>query len=201
MTNIFIDHLIGANGFETFINISLLILCLYPIIGSFFWFAGALCYRFVKTNKADDNWVNIPKNEQPMITIMIPAHNEEVMIEETITYLFDKLNYDNYEVLVMNDGSTDKTAEIIKELQLKYPRLRTINIIKNKGKAHAFNIGMHFAKGEYILSNDADTIPEPDALMKYMNFFIHARDMNTSAVTANMDVQNPVQPSWANPRQ
>lgn len=49
---------------------------------------------------------------------------------------------------------------------------------------------MHFAKGEYILSNDADTIPEPDALMKYMNFFIHNRDMNTSAVTANMDVQN-----------
>jgi Glycosyltransferases, probably involved in cell wall biogenesis len=121
---------------------------------------------------------------------MIPAHNEEVMIEETITYLFENLNYSNYEVLVMNDGSTDKTAEIIKDLQEKYPQLRTINIIKNKGKAHAFNIGMHFAKGEYILSNDADTIPEPDALMKYMNFFIHAQDMNTSAVTANMDVQN-----------
>ena len=75
-------------------------------------------------------------------------------------------------------------------MQTKYPKLRTINIIKNKGKAHAFNIGLHFAKGEYILSNDADTIPEPDALMKYMNFFIHDRDMNTSAVTANMDVQN-----------
>jgi len=90
----------------------------------------------------------------------------------------------------MNDGSTDKTREIVERLQEKYPRLRTINIIKNKGKAHAFNIGMNFAKGEYILSNDADTIPEPDALMKYMNFFIHTRDMNTSAVTANMDVQN-----------
>lgn len=49
---------------------------------------------------------------------------------------------------------------------------------------------MFFAKGEYILSNDADTIPEPDALMKYMNFFIHDRDINTAAVTANMDVQN-----------
>jgi len=190
MFNIFINHIVENTHLATFLNVCLLILCLYPIIGSFFWFAGALSYRFLKTNKDDDDWVPLPASKQPMITIMIPAHNEEVVIEETITYLFENLNYDNFEVLVTNDGSTDKTADIIKRLQLTYPRLRTINIIQNKGKAHAFNIGMHFAKGEYILSNDADTIPEPDALMKYMNFFNHARDMNTSAVTANMDVQN-----------
>lgn len=190
MKNIFIDHILGSTPLETFVNICLLILCLYPIIGSFFWFCGALNYRFLKSNKRDLDWKPIPKNKQPMITIMVPAHNEEVVIEETLTYLFENINYDNYEVLVTNDGSTDDTADIIKRLQEKYPRLRTINIIKNKGKAHAFNIGMHFAKGEYILSNDADTIPEPDALMKYMNFFVHSRDMNTSAVTANMDVQN-----------
>lgn len=121
---------------------------------------------------------------------MIPAHNEEIMIEETITYLFEELNYTNFEVLVMDDGSTDKTGEILAQLRERYPRLRTVKILKNKGKAHAFNIGMYFAKGEYILSNDADTIPEPDALMKYMNFFMRDKDMNTSAVTANMDVQN-----------
>lgn len=190
MKNIFIDHILGSTAGGTFVNICLLILCLYPIVGSFFWFSGALSYRFLKKNKYDEDWHPIPKNLQPMITIMIPAHNEEVVIEETITYLFENINYDNFEVLVTNDGSTDKTAEIINRLMKKYPRLRTINIIQNKGKAHAFNIGMHFAKGEYILSNDADTIPEPDALMKYMNFFIHAQDMNTSAVTANMDVQN-----------
>nr|WP_097567622.1 glycosyltransferase family 2 protein [Lactiplantibacillus plantarum] len=190
MTNIFIDHIFAATLFKSVINIALLILCLYPIVGSFFWFAGALSYRFIKTNKRDDDWQYIPAEQQPMITIMIPAHNEEVMIEETITYLFTQLNYTNYEVLVMNDGSTDKTATIIQRLQSVYPRLRTVEIEKNKGKAHAFNIGMYFAQGEYILSNDADTIPEKDALMKYMNFFIHDRDMNTSAVTANMDVQN-----------
>lgn len=190
MTNLFIDHIIESTPFATFVNVCLLILCLYPIVGSFFWFAGSLCYRFLKTNKNDEDWEDLPKNRQPMITIMIPAHNEEVVIAETINYLFENLNYDNYEVLVTNDGSTDKTKEILEKLQQKYPQLRVINIIKNKGKAHAFNIGMHFAKGEYILSNDADTIPEPDALMKYMNFFIHDRDMNTSAVTANMDVQN-----------
>ncbi len=190
MFDFFIDSILKATLGKTILNVLLLILCLYPVVGSFFWFAGALSYRFLKTNKRDDDWEVIPVDKQPLITIMIPAHNEEVMIEETITYLFDQLNYTNFEVLVMNDGSTDKTAAIIHRLQETYPRLRTVEILKNKGKAHAFNIGMYFAKGEYILSNDADTIPEPDALMKYMNFFRRERDMNTSAVTANMDVQN-----------
>ncbi len=91
MTNIFIDHIFAATLFKSVINIALLILCLYPIVGSFFWFAGALSYRFIKTNKRDDDWQYIPAEQQPMITIMIPAHNEEVMIEETITYLFTQL--------------------------------------------------------------------------------------------------------------
>ncbi len=190
MLDVFIDSVLKATMGQTILNIVLLILCLYPIVGSFFWFAGALSYRFLKTNKRDTDWRNIPADQQPMITIMIPAHNEEVMLADTITYLFEELNYENFEVLVMNDGSTDRTAAIISDLQTQYPRLRTIEILKNKGKAHAFNIGMHFAQGDYISSNDADTIPEPDALMKYMNFFMRDRDMNTSAVTANMDVQN-----------
>ncbi|KZU95582.1 Dolichol-phosphate mannosyltransferase in lipid-linked oligosaccharide synthesiscluster [Lactiplantibacillus plantarum] len=134
MTNIFIDHIFAATLFKSVINIALLILCLYPIVGSFFWFAGALSYRFIKTNKRDDDWQYIPAEQQPMITIMIPAHNEEVMIEETITYLFTQLNYTNYEVLVMNDGSTDKTATIIQRLQSVYPRLRTVEIEKTRAR-------------------------------------------------------------------
>lgn len=190
MSSVFIDSLFKDNLVDTIINIALLILWLYPVIGAFFWFSGSLSYRFFKTHKRDDDWEIIPVDRQPLITIMIPAHNEEIMIEETITYLFEELNCTNFEVLVMNDGSTDKTGEILAQLRERYPRLRTVKILKNKGKAHAFNIGMYFAKGEYILSNDADTIPEPDALMKYMNFFMRDKDMNTSAVTANMDVQN-----------
>ncbi len=125
-----------------------------------------------------------------MITIMIPAHNEEVMIEETIEYLATMLNYSNYEILVINDGSTDQTLPILQRLQESMRSYVSINILKNQGKAHGFNIGPYFAKGEYILSNDADTIPERDALMKYMNYFMSEIDVNTAAVTANMDVQN-----------
>ena len=165
------------------------ILVSYPILGSFAWFIGVLCYSFLFKYKHID-WAEIPTEVEPFITIMVPAHNEEVVIEDTIDYLMTKINYGNYEVLVTDDGSTDETPAILARLQKKYPKLRVIRIDKNKGKAHAFDIGMAFAKGRLILSNDADTVPEPDALSNYVNYFIRPRGRNISAVTANMDVKN-----------
>lgn len=165
------------------------ILVSYPILGSFAWFIGVLCYSFLFKYKHID-WAEIPTEVEPFITIMVPAHNEEVVIEDTIDYLMTKINYGNYEVLVTDDGSTDETPAILARLQKKYPKLRVIRIDKNKGKAHAFDIGMAFAKGWLILSNDADTVPEPDALSNYVNYFIRPGGRNISAVTANMDVKN-----------
>ncbi|MFB8577109.1 glycosyltransferase family 2 protein [Enterococcus hirae] len=165
------------------------ILVSYPILGSFAWFIGVLCYSFLFKYKHID-WAEIPTEVEPFITIMVPAHNEEVVIEDTIDYLMTKINYGNYEVLVTDDGSTDETPAILARLQKKYPKLRVMRIDKNKGKAHAFDIGMAFAKGRLILSNDADTVPEPDALSNYVNYFIRPGGRNISAVTANMDVKN-----------
>ncbi|EPN9404045.1 glycosyltransferase family 2 protein [Enterococcus hirae] len=165
------------------------ILVSYPILGSFAWFIGVLCYSFLFKYKHID-WAEIPTEVEPFITIMVPAHNEEVVIEDTIDYLMTKINYGNYEVLVTDDGSTDETPAILARLQKKYPKLRVIRIDKNKVKAHAFDIGMAFAKGRLILSNDADTVPEPDALSNYVNYFIRPGGRNISAVTANMDVKN-----------
>lgn len=171
------------------VNVLLFILVSYPILGAFVWLIEVLFYRFLFNNKKL-SFEKIPEAEEPFVTIMVPAHNEEVVIEDTLEYLLNELNYHNYEVLVTDDGSTDQTPEILTRLQEKYPRLRVLRIEKNKGKAHAFNIGIGFAKGEYILSNDADTIPEADALWKYMNYFMTEADQNTAAVTGNMDVQN-----------
>lgn len=190
INNSFGQILAGSNGFQIVLSIFFLILCLYPVIGALFWFFGSLSYRFLKKGKKELNFINLLPEEQPMITIMVPAHNEEIMIEETVEYLATMLNYSNYEILVINDGSTDQTLSILRKMQEKHNKLRVINVLKNQGKAHGFNIATYFAKGEYILSNDADTIPERDALMKYMNYFINEEDINTAAVTANMDVQN-----------
>ncbi|AKP66645.1 glycosyltransferase [Companilactobacillus ginsenosidimutans] len=179
----------GITTFDSVANILLLILIAYPILGSFCWLIGIVCYQFLYSHRIT-KFKKIDKSAEPFVTIMIPAHNEEIMIEHTINYLMNDLNYSHYEVLVIDDGSTDHTPLILKRLMDKYDNLKVIKIEKNQGKAHAFNIGVAFAKGEFILSNDADTIPEPDALWKYMNYFNTSDGQNIAAVTANMDVQN-----------
>lgn len=179
----------GNTGLDLFFNIILFILFTYPILGAFVWFIGVVCYRFLFRYKKT-TFRAIAKEDEPFITIMIPAHNEEVVIEQTLTYLLHNLHYVNYEVLVMDDGSTDNTPKILAEIAQKEEKLRVVRIEKNKGKAHAFNVGIGFARGEYILSNDADTIPEADALVKYINYFIDSGSANIGAVTGNMDVLN-----------
>ena len=178
-------------GYGFFVHPVAVALSLFPIMGAVAWTIGGLCYRFFYVGKfAKKDFVRMAPEDEPFITIMIPAHNEEVMIEETIDYLMNDIDYHHYEVLVCDDGSKDTTPEILDRLSLKYSRLRVLRIEHNQGKAHAFNIGVSFARGEYILSNDADTVPERDALWKYMNYFLSPAGQNTAAVTANMDVQN-----------
>jgi poly-beta-1,6 N-acetyl-D-glucosamine synthase len=174
-----------------FLSIFIQILTLYPIIGAIAWTIGGILYRTLYVGKfLDKDFERNSKEEEPYITIMIPCHNEEVMIEETIDYLMNEIDYHNYEVLVCDDGSTDTTPDILSRLRRKYSKLRVLRVNENKGKAHAFNIGISFCKGEYVLSNDADTVPAPDGLWKYMNYFLNSGGGNIGAVTANMDVQN-----------
>ena len=166
-----------------------LILVSYPILGGLAWFIGGLCYKYVFQNKRK-KFAMIPPEKEPMITIMIPAHNEEVSLAETIHYLLTQLNYTNYELLVIDDGSTDQTPTILAKLQKQYAKLRVIRLEQNHGKAHAFNVGLAFARGDLVLSNDADTIPEPDALKRYVNYFNSPEGQNIAAVTSNVEVRN-----------
>lgn len=174
---------------RTILGIAFIAFVSYPIIGALKWSIGVICYNFLFKYK-QQAWLNIDQKIEPFITIMVPAHNEEVVIERTINYLANKIVYTNYEILVMDDGSTDRTPEILAALQEKIARLRVVRIEKNKGKAHAFNVGLAFTQGRLILSNDADTLPEPYALKKYVNYFLSPESNNIAAITANMDVNN-----------
>lgn len=92
--------------------------------------------------------------------------------------------------MVIDDGSTDQTPTILAKLQKQYAKLRVIRLEQNHGKAHAFNVGLAFARGDLVLSNDADTIPEPDALKRYVNYFNSPEGQNIAAVTSNVEVRN-----------
>lgn len=92
-----------------------------------------------------------------MITVLLPAYNEEEVIEKSIDKAFSELNIkEDYEILVVNDGSKDKTEEILKKLEKKYKNLRCVAHEKNKGLGGAIKTGIKEAKGRIIIELDAD---------------------------------------------
>lgn len=129
---------------------------------------GALRYfSEERKNKIDLNFYN---DILPSITIMIPAHNEEKVIASTLGRVLD-LNYPKelIQVIVINDNSSDNTGNEIKKVQINNPS-RKVNVITTnketggKGKAHALNLGLKKAIGEWICIFDADAAPERNTL-------------------------------------
>ncbi|MGL4876285.1 MAG: glycosyltransferase family 2 protein [Clostridium sp.] len=109
----------------------------------------------------------------PFVSVMVPAHNEAVVIERTVNALLN-LSYphDRYEIIIINDNSSDSSAEILKGIQdeNKSRNLIVINtdsITGGKGKSNSLNIGFEKSKGEVLAIYDADNTPEKNAL-KYL---------------------------------
>jgi poly-beta-1,6-N-acetyl-D-glucosamine synthase len=133
---------------------------------------------------------NKPAKSQPKISIIVPAYNEEKTITATITSL-QQLNYPNYEVIVIDDGSTDQTYTLATKAQDSKTR-----IIKqqNTGKPNALNTGISQSSGEIILTVDADTTLNKDALTKIANRF--ASNPKIGAIAGN--VKRKKEPSLIN---
>jgi len=108
-------------------------------------------------------------NKKYTISVLVPAWNEEKTIKETIEHIF-QIDYPIKELVVLNDGSTDRTREIVEELQKKYPKLKLINK-KNTGKGDSLNKGIEIAKGELVVVVDADSYPDKDSFKKLVGFF------------------------------
>ncbi len=109
--------------------------------------------------------------DYPPVSILIPAHNEEIVIGATLDAML-ALDYpaDRLEIVVINDGSTDSTREIIEDYARKDPRVVLYNVPKGeggKGKSRALNLGLQAARSKFIAIYDADNTPAPDAL-KYL---------------------------------
>jgi chlorobactene glucosyltransferase len=107
------------------------------------------------------------KDELPFVSVLIPARNEEQNIGNALSSLL-KQDYPDYEVIVLNDNSTDKTGEIIESAVSKQPRLKILNgkpLIEGwTGKCFACKQLYEASKGEYILFTDADTVHNPNSL-------------------------------------
>lgn len=135
-----------------------------------------------------------PLEHYPFVSILIPAHNEEKVIEQTVTALI-ALDYpqDRLEVIVINDNSSDRTGDILKKVQERNPGfnlnvISTEKITGGKGKSNALNIGYQASRGDLLAVYDADNTPERNAL-KYL---VHTlcRDDTLGAVIGKFRTRN-----------
>lgn len=102
-----------------------------------------------------------PFREQILITVIIPAYNSEKYIKKCLlSVVYQEIP--EMEILVINDGSTDRTAEIVALLVKEHKCIRLVTI-ENRGVSHARNVGLKRAKGRYITFVDSDDYLEPDA--------------------------------------
>ena len=152
---VFQNHVNTTKGF--------VILCACMIVYGLYSFA-ATTYQKRKLKKYP---VVINENYKPLVSVLIPAHNEESVITNTVENIL-KIDYPNYEIIVIDDRSTDNTAAVIQELASKYENVAAIVRDKDAfpGKSAVLNDALELAHGEAILVFDADATVEPDFLSK-----------------------------------
>jgi poly-beta-1,6-N-acetyl-D-glucosamine synthase len=125
--------------------------------------------------------------DAPPVTVVVPAHNEEAVIESALRSVI-ALDYPALEVIVVDDGSTDGTAERAAALAGDFGRARIrVASQPNGGKASALNAGIALARSDYLLCMDADSRLSPDTLRMAMR---HFRDPRVGAVAGNVKVVN-----------
>jgi cellulose synthase/poly-beta-1,6-N-acetylglucosamine synthase-like glycosyltransferase/spore germination protein YaaH/peptidoglycan/xylan/chitin deacetylase (PgdA/CDA1 family) len=122
---------------------------------------------------------------KPRVSVLIPAYNEEAVIEATVRAALAS-DYPEIEVIVVDDGSIDRTAEIVREDFGRDPRVRLL-LQSNHGKPSALNNGLGEATGEIVVSIDADTIVDAKAIRLLIRHFANP---NVGAVAGNVKVMN-----------
>ena len=128
---------------------------------------------------------------RPLVAILIPAYNEEKVIERTIQGALDS-DYPNFHVIVIDDGSKDRTLEIARRTFAAEEKAAKVVILTkpNGGKAEALNFGLeHIGDAEFFVGIDADTIIAPDAIARMIPHFLNPK---VGAVAGNAKVGNRV---------
>ena len=131
------------------------------------------------------------RDYHPVISVVIPAWNEEVGILRTVQSVIAN-KYPYKEIIIINDGSTDGSRELVDKFIAKYKKTHkrahvVQHYIENGGKGRALNYGIKKSKGSIILTMDADSALAPDALT---NLVEHFRDPRVAAVVGQVRVGN-----------
>jgi glycosyltransferase involved in cell wall biosynthesis len=134
-----------------------------------------------------EEWIvdNNGKFKDPFVSIVIPAYNCEKTIGKCLDSLL-KLDYPQYEILVVDDGSLDRTPDILKS----YNNI-TILRTENKGPSHARNLAVQKAKGDYIAFTDSDCIVDPNWLQELFKGFVSDKVAGVGGDQQSPDDETP----------
>ncbi|SOT98245.1 poly-beta-1,6-N-acetyl-D-glucosamine synthase [Xanthomonas arboricola] len=159
----------------------------YPIIMAFFWMIGGTYYYLRRERGTPGPSSPPPLASEPFVSLLVPCYNEAKHVGETIAAMSAQ-NYPDFEIIAINDGSSDDTAQALDDLTHQHPRLRVVHLEQNHGKANALRVGTLASRSDYLVCVDADAILDPNATRWMVGHLISGP--HVGGVTGNPRVRN-----------
>ncbi|MDI1302661.1 MAG: poly-beta-1,6-N-acetyl-D-glucosamine synthase [bacterium] len=159
----------------------------YPLFMSYLWMMGAALFYW--RIERHDGVYTAPQAllNTPPVSVLIPCYNEGDNAEETLTHAL-ALEYPDFEVIAINDGSKDNTGAVLDRMAAQYPRLRVVHLAQNQGKAMALQAGSLLAKNECLICIDGDALLDKHAAHWIVRHFV--KNPQVAAVTGNPRIRN-----------
>lgn len=160
----------------------------YPLFMTYVWMIGAVYYFYYREN-SDHRLFNDPPvlTHTPPVTYLVPCHNEGDNARETIQALLDQ-DYPEFEIIAINDCSSDNTASILDDMAGLDPRVRVIHFSKNQGKAMGLRMGALASRHEILICLDGDALLDRHATRWIVRHFNDGP--RVGAVTGNPRIRN-----------
>jgi len=159
----------------------------YPFIISIYWMTGGVLFVWLRTRHEPAPDHPPPLAHYPPVTILVPCHNESAQLDETFAALA-RVDYPDFEVVAINDGSRDDTGARLDALCRTMPRLRVVHLDTNQGKSTALNAGALAARHELLVCIDGDALLDRHALTWLVRRF--QSDPSIGALTGNPRIRN-----------
>ena len=158
----------------------------YPFVMAWYWMAGGALFYVTRERRMAPQDSPEAIEHWPPITILVPCYNEAENAEETVSTAA-AVDYPEFEIIAVNDGSRDNTAEVLNGLAGRIPGLRVVHLAQNQGKATAMNTGALLAKHEILVCIDGDALLDPQALRWIARAF---RRGNVGGLAGNPRIRN-----------
>jgi len=159
----------------------------YPFVMAWYWMAGGLLFAFIR-ERHEPAPASLPSlAAYPLVSIMVPCHNEGDHAEETFGVLA-QIDYPDFEIVAIDDGSRDATPQMLDRLAARIPQMRVVHLTRNQGKASALNAGALVARGEFMVCIDGDALLDPHAVTWFVRRM--QSDGRLGAITGNPRIRN-----------